>query len=355
MRTQSHRWSLKASFCLLALGCDDVSWPSDRAVTSLRILGVEAEPPSLKPGGTSRLSLLCADGIGGGASDPACDIEVAWFAACNNPPSNDPLKCLNSFDEAASQLASPLANTPASGSFAVAPTFEFTSPTNILQGAVDVSGQPVHYGVSYVYFAACVGNLYPVNGVSERLPVECRDRNTQALLDQRRFVVGYTTIYSYDAINNKNPILFNTRFDGKVIPTNSCAADEDCGAGFGCTSAGTCAPVPSHCDRNNPQTCYGHCIDFQVPPASFALTMSDGTPVSSPLKSLWAEYYANAGHLPDDARLGLAPPTDMSTPITSGCAPWQAPLLSTDEARVWVIVRDDRGGLSWIEQRILVL
>ena len=354
MRTGLARQGFGFILLISGLGCNDVSWPSERNVTSLRILGVRADPASLEPGTSTHLALLCADGIGGPASDPTCNIEVAWFANCSNPENNDPLKCLDVFDAASTQLASPLADTPASTQFAVAPEFEFTSPANVLQAAVSVSGQPVRYGVSYVYFAACAGRLYPVNGTSDRLPVECRDRTTGALLDQRRFVAGYTTIYSYDAVANKNPTLSNIRLDGEPVDAHACAADAECGLGYGCSSAETCAPIEPHCDRNVPTTCHAHCIDFQLPPSSFALSTKDGTLIPSPLKSLWAEYYTNAGFVPDDARFGLAPPVDATAAVTSPCALWQAPPMPNPEARVWVVVRDNRGGQSWIEQRVLV-
>jgi len=354
MRARLSAAALFTSF-VGTVACSDVSWPSDRIVTSLRILGVRAEPASLAPDQSSRLSLLCADGINGGASDPTCrDIEVAWFAGCNNPENNDPLRCLEAFDAASGVLNSPLSATPASSQFAVAPNFEFLAPSDILQRSVDVGGFAVNYGVSFVYFVACAGKLYPINGVSDRLPVECRDPITGTVLDQRRTVVGYTTIYSYDAIANENPTVDDIRFDGETLTNSSCNVDADCGVGFGCTSTGACAPSTQHCDRSTPQSCVGHCIDFQMPAQSFALHTRDGTAIINPLKSVWAETYANVGRLPDDARFGIAPPKDAETPIRSICAPWQAPQLATEEARVWIVVRDDRGGLSWIEQRVLV-
>jgi hypothetical protein len=354
--------SLRHGTILLAVavsfGCNDVSWPSERIVTSLRILGVQAQPASVTPGQNTQLSLLCADGIGGGASDPACNnLEVAWFAHCDNPPNNDPHKCLDNYDALAAQFSSPLADTPATAEFAVAPQFDFVAPDDVLKGEISLSGQSIHYGVSYVYFAACAGRLYPVTAVSDRLPVECRDRDTNALLDQRRFVAGVTTIYSYDTIANRNPELQSPRFDGKDS-FQPCSISSDCGDGFECANDSTdstdshCAPVISHCA--DAASCSGHCLDFQVPSSSFTLFTLDGAPISNPLKSLWAETYANGGGLPDDARFALPAPEPNTDTMRSSCAPWQAPPMATDQARLWIVVRDDRGGLSWLSQRILV-
>ena len=360
MATPRFRTWIQLSALAAAFGCNGVSWPSERIVDSLRILGVKSEPASLTPGQSTHLSMLCADGIGGGTTDPSCNVEVAWFADCDNPPNNDPLKCLDHYAAWADQFSSPLADTPAIPQFAVSPEFDFRAPDNVLQGQVTLSGQAVQYGISYVYFAACAGHLFPVKGVTDRLPVECRDRDTNALLDQRRFVVGVTTIYSYGGIANANPQLLNPTIDGLAIPIQACASGADCGVGFDCTDS-TCAPVVRPCSRDIPGSCNGHCLNFQVPGASFHLTQ-DSAPIANPTKALWAEYYANAGSLPDDARFALHAPepnasvggigtTDLSI---SYCAPWVAPTYATEQARLWVVVRDDRGGLSWLEQRVLV-
>ena len=353
-------------------GCNGVSWPSERHIDSLRVLGVKSEPASLRPGQSGHVSLVCANGNTGNAADPTCDfdkIDVAWFADCNNPVNNDPTKCLNHYGAWVNQFASPLANTPEStlvGQFKVAPEFDFLAPAGVLPGEITISGQTVHYVVSYIFFAACDGNLYPRSGVSDQLPVECHDRDTGAILDQRRFVVGVTTVYSYDTVVNHNPELSDPRLDYPSISydpsvlSQPCSVDGDCGrTDFGCPNAAgstatsaTCAPIVAPCTAGNNASCGGHCIDFQVTPESFKMTTIGGAPISNPVKSLWAEYYTNAGKLPDDARFGLPFPGDQTE--RSSCIPWQAPTYATEQARVWIVVRDDRGGLASLEQRILV-
>lgn len=341
----------------LALGCNGVSWPSERLVTSLRVLAVRADPASVAPGQSSSLSLLCADGSGGGTVDPSCTVEVAWFGDCNNPLQNDPTKCFDRYAAWFPDVSSPLTSTPASptsAQFADAPEFNVVPPPDVLQGQVTVAGQTVHYGTSYVFFAACAGKLYSSPGVTDRLPVACRDSDSGALLGQSRFVVGVTTLYSYDAITNQNPDLLNPSFDGIPIPTQSCSVTSDCGPGFDCTSDATCAPVVATCARSNPAGCLGHCLSVQVSPSSFALTTLDATPILNPLKSLWTDFYTNAGTLPDASRLALQAPKNEVDPANSPCAAWRAPNYATEQARIWLIVRDDHGGISWLAQRILV-
>ncbi len=336
----------------LTLGCNDVSWPNGRIVTSLRVLGVRAEPASVQPGESSHFSLLCADGA---KADTRCDVEIGWFADCNNPQNNDPLKCLNHYAAWFQDVSGPLSDAPGGAArpdFELATEFDYHVPDDILRAEVSVGGIPVRYGNAYVYFAACAGRLYPAPGLVDQLPVQCRDRATGALLDQRRFVVGVTTLYAYEAVRNANPQMLNPRFDGRLIPQQICSSDTDCGPGFGCTSEGECIPVVPAC--RDPQTCRGHCLDVEVPATSATLTTLSGAPILNPLKSLWFEYYANMGSLPDDPGFGLPAPQQGAASVRSYCAAWRAPTQPSSEARIWLVLRDDRGGLAWHTQRIVV-
>jgi len=45
---------------------------------------------------------------------------------------------------------------------------------------------------------------------------------------------------------------------------------------------------------------------------------------------------------------------DLAKSEWAGCSPWQAPTQPTDQARVWVVIRDDRGGIAWLEKRVIV-
>ena len=111
-------------------------------------------------------------------------------------------------------------------------------------------------------------------------------------------------------------------------------------------------PGRAACKDSN--TCRGHCLDVEVPSASFALTTLVGMPIYEPLKSLWFEYYANMGSLPDDPGFGLPPPKQGTPSVRSYCAAWQAPAQPSPEARLWLVLRDDRGGLAWHTQRVIV-
>src|SRR5512133_2936695 len=98
MKTK-HRYSAASGALLLSFGtaCDDVDWPEPRYVDSLRVLAVRAEPPTLTPGSSTRLSVLCVDASRGTTTAPECEGEVAWFTGCDNPEKNDPDRCLETY------------------------------------------------------------------------------------------------------------------------------------------------------------------------------------------------------------------------------------------------------------------
>ena len=116
-----------------------------------------------------------------------------------------------------------------------------------------------------------------------------------------------------------------------------------------------------------PGSCEARDIGVEVDASSFLLTGLDGRLILSPLKSLWIDCYANAGAWIDNPHHGLDPPfvndvADLKilanlnglTDMTGCGGGWQAPLQATDQARVWAVIRDDRGGIGWLEKRFFV-
>lgn len=337
-------------------GCNDVSWPSEHYVDSLRVLGVRAEPATLAPGATTQLSVTCADGRRGAEEEPTCDVEIAWFADCNNPRKNDPQRCFARYADYSESLKSPIADTPATNhpdGFGFGPSFSFTAPDDILKEEISVAGHSLHAGASYVYFAVCAGQLFPVNAAADRLPVECRDRQSGKVLDQSRFVVGRTTIYSYDLIASRNPEMLVRRFD-EVPIASSCSATSGCPEGFSCDSDAGCIPVVETCSETNRKACKPHCLDFELAASSYSLFGIDGTRLDQPQKSMWLDYFTNVGQIPDDARYIVRPQPNPEEPDRSMCILWRAPTKPTEHAHVWVVLRDNRGGLATWDQRIIV-
>lgn len=343
------------------IGCDDVEWPEEKYIDSLRVLGVRAEPPTLTPrirgSASTRLSVVCVDGSRPHEESPDCSVEIAWFTQCDNPSQNDPKKCFGEYTTFYRDLAPKIAETPAESypvGFGFGPTFDLSTDETILSQHARVGERDIQYGVSYVYFAVCAGELVSARGSSDRLPVDCRDRNTGRSVSQERFVVGLTAIYSYDVITNHNPILLMSRFDGQEIP-NGCDAASQCPPGLVCSSAGECVPVVDRCGSQRPESCRWHCLNFDLGWDSFSLFDLEGVRIRKPQKSLWLDHYTNAGSFPEDvAGFPLHAPAERADVAQSSCVQWQAPNTPTEQAHLWAVVRDNRGGLTLWDQRIIV-
>jgi hypothetical protein len=365
--------SLLVPVAALALACNDVSWPDPQYIDSLRVLAARGEPPALAPNETTELSLFCADGRGGPKSDPTCDIETAWFGECNNPQRNDPKKCFDTYRNWGKRLSPTVSDTPVEQwprGFSFGPKLQFRAPEDILKYELEASGQTsnpatdeasdqrIRYGNSYVYFAACAGKLVAERDVDERLPVACVDPDSGKRLGQDRFVVGMTTLYSYEGLTTRNPELVDRRFvDSRInapLSEQACSDTEACPSGFACSENHVCLPSVPPCDEKTSHRCEWHCFQFGVTKDSFRLFQTDGVALPSPTKSLWVDFFTNAGTLPDDSAFSLPPPGADDDTARHACLYWRAPSIPTENAHLWVVIRDDRGGVATWDQRVLV-
>ncbi|HMA94870.1 MAG TPA: hypothetical protein VKP30_19400 [Polyangiaceae bacterium] len=356
--TNAERLFTTASvLALIGIGCDDVDWPESRYVDSLRVLAVHADPPTLTPGASTQLSVLCADGRRGASTEPTCNVEVAWFARCDNPVRNDPKNCLRAYSRWADDLVSSVADTPLAAypdGFAFGRVFGFSAPSTILRDEFDLAGNRIRFGTSYIFFALCAGRLAWVHGKSEQLPVECRDPVTNKVLDQSRFVVGTTTVYSYDVATSRNPVLLNPRFDDVSVPEH-CDTSAECPPNFDCSTENRCVPLVRRCAKRHSEDCEEHCLSLDLGLDGFSLFSLEGARIGAPTKSVWLDYLTNAGNLPgEDARFGIDAPQDDSAVQRTPCIRWQAPTVPTENAHLWAVVRDDRGGTAVWDQRIIV-
>lgn len=335
----------------LALGCgNDFTLPS--AIGGLRVLAVRQGDGTIMPGSKVKLSMLLADNriIDRAEGEPPPEVNVAWLAGCNNPPGRQYFACLPAMRELAAALGDGSAPSPnLAGKFGTGTEFEVSIPDDILTTAPLVPHDPIHYGVSYVFFVACAGIPGFDPSITEGIPVTCTTPDGKAV-GTSGMVVGFTTLYTYDGGANLNPILTALDFDGEQMPATlvdrpavPCTLDEDCAPPAGqsykhpriCTlDTRTCAPVLNACLSGD------DCPEVRVTPRIDTASVehySDGYEV------IWASYYATSGALREDARLVV----DRTAGLTGDPTTlWKIP-DKRSTSRIWVTVNDQRGGATW--------
>jgi hypothetical protein len=324
-------------------------------VESLRVLAVRPEPGSGAPGQTVRLEMLYADGTLREPGDPLRPIQIAWLGGCHNPESRLYFGCFPTISALARGLSARVVDTPPDalppGSFGVGTTFDVPIPSDILSSAPRYTGDPVHFGVSYAFFAACAGELRPRPERTDRVPLACVDPTTGFELDSDDFVEGFATVPTYEGIQNENPLLTALSFGSFDLVDQECDTDEDCDglsgatAGkFGCLDSQRCAPVVRPCSPDD-----GDCPRTLVFP-EIDTASAEELPGEDGREILWANFYATDGDFQSDAQL-------VNDRATGWVEDHGAYFVAPDEAGtvdLYVTVHDERGGAAWSSFRVIV-
>jgi len=342
-------------------GCGN-GFPPQSELHGLRVLAVRPEPASGSPGATVRLKMLVADARplvdrDDGTRGPPSDVQVAWLGGCHNPPSRQYFACAPTLRRIASDPAAALA----AGLIGMGDTYDLVIPDDILSSAPRLASDPVHFGVSYAFFAACTGNLVPAEGAGDQFPFACLT-DEGAPIGPSGFVIGFSTVYSYENDLNHSPVLTGLDFDSRTtlaassdpfgeadapelpIPCTVQTEAVDCaGAPFGhparCSQNGVCAPFISSCSGKQ---CPGHRVSPHFLAASLEGAPGGGTEIT------WASYYSTLGTWNSDTRLVADRSNGLARDFS---ALWTAPPPAADgerqSARLWVTVNDQRGGATW--------
>jgi hypothetical protein len=341
-----------AAFVPLLAACSGPSYDSPSLVNSLRVLAVRPEPASGAPGETVTLEMLLADGDAG---DPPRDIQVAWLGGCHNPVSRLYFDCFPTIAAIARELSDAVVETPPEalppGAFGVGTTFELPLPDDILSSAPRYPDDPVHFGVSYAFFAACAGELRPRPSRTDRVPFACVDPASGVELGSRDYVQGFATVPTYENARNENPILTSVRFGSLDIVDAACSADADCdGIGgaapgkYACTNAARCAPVVPPCASDD-EDCSRYLVFPEIDEAS-----AEGLPGGDGKEILWANFYATHGDFQSAAQLV----NDRATGWVEDHGSYFVPPEQTGAVDVYVTVHDERGGAAFGAFEVLV-
>jgi hypothetical protein len=322
-----------------ALGCGPEFDPSSE-VTTLRVLGLKKDKPYAQPGDTVQLQLLWHDAKGR-------DVQTLFIDGCVNPPGDLYYGCFAQYGEAAAQGMLPR--------FGSEDRFEVTLPRDIISsrlGQVEPGQTP--YGVDIVFFAVCAGHLELAMDAatadgSAGLPVRCLDDDGIAL-GSEDFIVGYTTIYSFEGVSNTNPA-FTVDASGAaefLIAGKPVVADcvgEDCQVAADVDV--DCAAEPERCIKPCEDDGDSECPKISVAP-SIDPSVVERDDVSSDLfdsetsEQMWINYYVDRGGV-SEVRLLNDSTTGWNEQYRGELrAPKDPGLL-----KLWAVSHDNRGGMDF--------
>ncbi|MBV9949977.1 MAG: hypothetical protein JOZ69_24250 [Myxococcales bacterium] len=213
------------------------------------------------------------------------------------------------------------------------------------------SPPPPRYGLAIIFNAACAGHLERVPIDPDNVqspPIGCFD-DAGAQLGPNDYVLGVTRVYAYETLTNSNPIIDRIEVrepDGGLETfSGSVDAERDAGGGMGLTV---------HPCSNDGCSTYG--IRPVVPADSQEPNPLAHSVMGPAKEQIWAAFYSDVGSFDHEVRLlydsfqgavGEATETDAGAPATRVDEAFHAPGAAGD-GTIWVVVHDDRGGVSWV-------
>jgi hypothetical protein len=336
----------------LLTACDE-DFESPAELDSLRVLAVRSEPASGVPGADAALEMLLVDEDEPPELAPERELDVLWLGGCHNPPGRQFYECYPLLRAIAGELEDSAVATPPErfppGVFGTDRTFSFSVPDGILTDAPRIATDPVHFGVSFVFFAACSGKLRPRPELQNRVPIDCVDRESGKPVPPSELVTGFSTLYSYEGSVNENPRIRGVSIDGaSYTPGTACEADADCGAledgalRYACSSAQLCVPWFAACPAD------GKCPEHRILPD---VDRASSERLGDENEIVWANYYTTAGSFEADTQLVA----DRKTGYTEDpSGRWHPPRRALVAARLWITLNDYRGGATWTSIDVMV-
>lgn len=307
---------------------------------SLRVLGVQKDKPYARPGDDVTVKMLWHDG-----SDAAGrKIERAFLSGCFNPLGDLYAGCFASFDPSTIEMQTGDSDE-----------FTFTIPEDIITSRPPPPDprQPP-YGLAYLFFAVCAGTLEAVEPTADAgFPLRCVD-DEGTPLDADDFVVGYSQIYVYDEFTNENPSVTGFAFRDVEYDTAdmfTCVGDECLAGALGaidvdsvdCEEQGTrCIPA---CAEDGDVL---ECDEYPLRPLIDSASVEPDSVSAAAYgrnyeEQMWVNYYVTRGSVRSDIRLVNDATAGFNEDYgTKFYAPKEP-----GPVRLFAVVHDNRGGMSW--------
>ncbi|HKQ68987.1 MAG TPA: hypothetical protein VJT73_06600 [Polyangiaceae bacterium] len=359
---RSLRWkgmALLALSATAALGCGGAGFDPQEKIKGLRILAVEKDKPYPAPGDDVELKLLYWDGKS--TETDRRKIQVGFVTCAPNPPADLYYNCRPVLSSTSLQVGPQAAGAADAGTdaatgdsdadadaangnaggggvgdsdhthtYRVKIPAESDVPPNILHKAAEGPD----YGLVYVLYAVCAGTLeFKPDQRTNEPPIGCVDGDKK--LGPGDFVTGYTSIYVYRERRNANPILDDLKLNGISLKGSTALDEKD-------------LPKVPRCKGGD----CGLDIEVNVSEESAEPDPSAKNPDGRPLQEqIWAAYYTTSGGFKSSLRLVNDATTGRNTQQSTK---YDVP-SEPGPVRIWSVVHDNRGGVAWIEGRIMIV
>jgi hypothetical protein len=301
------KWPLLTGLALL-MGCSADFDPPSR-IEGLRVLAVRADEPYAAPGDTVQLTALAVDPAGRA-------LQWGW-GTCVDPDSSEVVDCIDHADWSGFTIAPD------------APTHAVTIPADAIDRLAPAARARATVGVITV---VCPGDLSLPSLPSSieatgSLPFVCRDHATGRTLATDEYAAGVKRIFVRATDRNANPTIANVTWDGHDWSDTATQ------------HAAVCAT-----DGNSLANCDSvlHQVAANAAPGS-AESGVDSFGASF-AEQVIVQYYATEGSFSDGVRIA-------SDPVTK----WTARQETAGRTvTMWMVLRDDRGGVSWTSRTVQV-
>lgn len=297
-----------ALLALVFCGCDADFKPGYR-IDSPRLLALAADHPYARPGETVALDLLV---VGPGRA------SLEWaHGTCTLPADSSAVGCLSALDDGLTPFALD-DGLPA-----------LQVPEGLLGDLPESQRLSALIGVAVV---GCPGSLSE-QGDTAGLPFTCRDESGRAL-GLSALQIGVKRVFVRAEDRNENPRIEGLRFDDGAWPADRIPRAEVCEAGGYDLDA--CPAGLRHRIRVEASAPERGVDEFG---AAFEETII-------------IQYYATSGLFRDAVRLGASPDNVWVAQAGAGSEPPDAGPEGGGDALLWLLVRDDRGGVSWTRRQV---
>lgn len=308
------------SSLLVVAACQPPTFEAPSRVDSVRILANKTDTPYARPGETVKVTSLALDA----RPSQLEPMRVYWLpGACINPPGDAYYQC---FAGLANELPRGVDLGPL---LTEGDSFSFRMPEDVIESHPTREGQEP-YGLAVVFTIACAGHVEyapPAPGGSpDAVPFACFDR-AGSRLGAEDFVFAYSLVYAFADRRNENPVLERVTYGGAPI-------DPEQGL-----------RIP-RCQRSNIDDCGATKLDVSIPSLSHEPDPSNLDTNGSQLReTLYVRYFSTGGKISNDTVVIFDPRKGR---LSDTGDEFRAQQLA-GEYRLWAVVHDNRGGVTWLE------